>query len=88
MVARVARHTHKGHREKILKVTNLRVFSGCLQGIFREFQGVFRVFIPMPFPGMPFGPFQPQANTPALLYPANPLDSLAGGGQAFVVTSP
>ena len=27
------------------------MFSRC-------FQGVFRVFFPMPFPGMPFGPFQ------------------------------
>ena len=28
------------------------------QGAFREFQGIFRVFFPMPFPGMPFGPLQ------------------------------
>ena len=28
------------------------------QGIFREFKGIFRVFFPMPFLGMPFGPFQ------------------------------
>ena len=62
-------HTHKGHREKILNVTLIsgffRVFSGYFQGVFREFQGisgnfqgVFRVFFPMPFPGLPFGPFQ------------------------------
>ena len=38
------------------------VFSGCFQvfsGSFRIFQGVFRAFLPMmPFPGVPFGPFQ------------------------------
>ena len=41
------------------------MFSGCFQGVFGEFrvfsvcfQGVFRVFFPMPFPDMPFGPFQ------------------------------
>ena len=34
----------KGIGKKILKVTNFRVFSGCFQGIFREFLGTFRVF--------------------------------------------
>ena len=59
-------HTHKGHREKVLNVMNFRifqgvfrVFSGCFQGVFRVFQCVFQgVFFPMPFPGLPFGPFQ------------------------------
>ena len=53
---------HKGHREKVLKVMSCRAFSGCFQGIFVDFEGIFsvwfRVFFPMPFPGMPFGPFQ------------------------------
>ena len=38
------------------------MFSGYFQGIFGylsgSFSGFFRVFFPMPFPGMPFGPFQ------------------------------
>ena len=50
--------THKGLREKVLKVMNFRVFSGYFQGVFRVFQGVFRVFFPMPFAGMPFEPVQ------------------------------
>ena len=48
-------HTHKGHREKVPKVMNLMVFSGCFRGIFGKFEGisgVFRVFFPVPFPGM------------------------------------
>ena len=40
-------HTHKGHREKVLKVVTFRIFSGLCQGIFR-------VFFPMPFLGVPF----------------------------------
>ena len=55
--------------EKVLKVMTFRMFSGhfqgffqgfsgYFQGIFRCFQRVFRVFFLMPFPGMPFGPFQ------------------------------
>ena len=54
-------HTHKGHREKALNVMNFQIFQGIfrvLSGSFRIFQGIFRVFFPMPFPGMPFGPFQ------------------------------
>ena len=34
------------------------VLSRCFQGVSEYFQGVFRVFFPVPFPGMPFGPFQ------------------------------
>ena len=52
-------HTHKGHREKYWKSEFQGVsivFSGYFQGILRV---VFRVFFPMPFPGMPFGSFQP-----------------------------
>ena len=30
-----------------------RVFSGGVSGYFQD---VFKVFFPMPFPGMPFGP--------------------------------
>ena len=33
-------HTHKGHREKVLKVVHFRDFSGCFRGIFRELQGI------------------------------------------------
>ena len=44
-------HTYKGHRENILQVVNLRVFWGGY------FQDVFRVFFPMPFLDVPFGPF-------------------------------
>ena len=58
----------KGIRQKVLKVVNFRLFSGCFQvvfrlfsgcfqgvfsvfsGYFRDFQGVVRVFFPMPFP--------------------------------------
>ena len=47
-------HAHKGHREKVLKVMNFRDF----QGVFSVFSGIFRVFFSMPFPGLPFGPFQ------------------------------
>ena len=56
-------HTNKGHRENLLKIMKLRHFR-VFQGIFGElqifsghFQGDFGVFAPMPFPGMPFGPF-------------------------------
>ena len=51
-------HTHKGHGGKELKVMNFRVFSGYSQGVFRELQDILRVFFPMPFPGMPFGPLR------------------------------
>ena len=43
-LGRVQRAYPQGHKEKILKVVNFRVFSGCLRGIFREFQSIFRVF--------------------------------------------
>ena len=54
-------HTHKGHREKVLSVMNFRIFKGVFgvcSGYFQVFSGSFRVSFPMPFPGMPFGPFQ------------------------------
>ena len=41
---RCKRHTHKGYREKVLKVMNFGVFSGWFQGNFRVFPGSFRVF--------------------------------------------
>ena len=65
-------HTHKGHREKLLKVTKFRIFSGYFQGVFRVFSGSFqsifreffrvfsgsfRVFFPMPFRVCPLDPF-------------------------------
>ena len=34
-------HTHKGHRENVLKAKKLRLFSGCFQGVLRYLQGVF-----------------------------------------------
>ena len=38
-------HTHKGHRENVLKVMNFRVvFSRSFQGVFRVFSSNFRVF--------------------------------------------
>ena len=37
-------HTHKGHREKVLKVMNSRDFPGCFQGDFRVFLGYFMEF--------------------------------------------
>ena len=67
-------HIQKGHREKLLKVMKFRVFSGCFQGISGVVSGVsghfqddFGVFFPMPFPGMPFGPFQLKLLTPQSL---------------------
>ena len=38
MLERCKGHTQKGHREKVLKVINFRVFSRYFQGVFREFQ--------------------------------------------------
>ena len=54
----------KGIGKKHRKTGYFQGVFRVFQGIFRElsgyFQGVFRVLFPMPFPGMPFGPFQKQ----------------------------
>ena len=50
-------HTHKGHREKVLKVMNFRY----VQGVFRELWGVsgyFQGVFPFALSGMPFGSFE------------------------------
>ena len=57
------------------------MFSGC-------FQGVFRVFFPMPFPGIPFGPMgflasrhgQLGAIPPPPCLSISPLESMRSGG--------
>ena len=64
-----------------------RVFSGYFQGVFRCFPGVsgfFRVFFPMPFPGMPFGPFQVSASLLAINL-GNRFLSSAGVGKSCVL---
>ena len=47
-------HTHKGQREKALKVMNVRD-SGCFQGVFRVFSGSFS---PCPLWTLPIPPTQ------------------------------
>ena len=50
---------------KVKRKGKFRAYSGYFQGVFRYcqgfsgcFQGVFSVFFPIPFAGIPFGPFQ------------------------------
>ena len=57
-------HTHT-HKDVFIPAEPLKSLEreGCFQSVFKVFSGTFRVFsgvfFPVPFPGMPFGPYQP-----------------------------